>query len=49
MIAMEGQSPAVFILRIKVADRKITKAETHVIRSHPDGTRSVKCTDSVRR
>jgi hypothetical protein len=39
MIAMEGQSPAVFILRIKVADRKITEAETHVIRSYPDGTR----------
>jgi hypothetical protein len=39
MIAMEGKSPAVFILRIKVADRRITEAETHVIRSHPDGTR----------
>jgi len=38
MIAMEGESPALFILRIKVADRRIMEAETYVIRSHPDGT-----------
>jgi hypothetical protein len=36
MIAMEGQAPALFILKIKVAGRKIADAETHVIRSHPD-------------
>ena len=39
MVAMEGQSPAVFILRIKVVDRRITEAETHLIRSSPDGTK----------
>ena len=33
MIAMEGNSPAVFILRIKVIDRKIAEVETHVIRN----------------
>jgi len=32
MTAMEGQSPAVFILRIKVVDSKITEVETHVLR-----------------
>jgi hypothetical protein len=36
MIAMEGRSQALFILKIKVADRKIMEAETHVIRSHSD-------------
>jgi hypothetical protein len=36
MVAMEGQSPALFILKIKVADRRIMEAETHVIRSRPD-------------
>jgi hypothetical protein len=39
MVAMEGTTSAVFILRIKVADRKITEAETHVLRSNADGSR----------
>ena len=39
MVAMDGTSPVFFILRIKVVDRKITEAETHLIRSNPDGSR----------
>jgi len=37
MTAMEGESPAVFILRIKVADSKITEVETHVLRNQQGG------------